>query len=80
MFWFDGTEINGTVYLFGKVQVPNGSAAGSLSSPKFVSCAVAVSNVERNLFVLPRSKGEYDAEGRPKRYSLGEVYNEIKGT
>ncbi|KAF9923095.1 DNA polymerase alpha catalytic subunit [Linnemannia zychae] len=55
MYWIDACEVRGIVYLFGKVL--------QKSTNTYVSCCVAVHNMERNLFVLPRprrvnSKGE----------------------
>lgn len=59
-FWFDAYEGEGvkagTVYLFGKVFVEE--VAG------YVSCCVAVNNVERNLFFLPREY-KVDRDGKP---------------
>lgn len=46
MFWIDAQEINGIVYVFGKVKNHNDS--------KFVSCCLSVQNSMRNLFLLPR--------------------------
>lgn len=48
MFWIDAFERNGVIYLFGKVF--------SRGQAKNLSCCVAVHNVQRNLFVLPRLK------------------------
>ena len=76
MFWFDAAEMNGIVYLFGKIPVtePN-------SPKRFVSCCVAVHGSERNLFVLPRATGEgMRADGTPVRANLTQVYNELKKT
>ncbi|KAJ2468610.1 DNA-directed DNA polymerase alpha catalytic subunit pol1 [Coemansia sp. RSA 2322] len=44
MYWIDAVERNNNVYLFGKV------AHGS----SYQSCCVQVSNIERNVFLLPR--------------------------
>ena len=50
MFWLDAYEDKynqpGTVYLFGKIWVE--------SSKTHVSCCVAVNNIKRQLFILPR--------------------------
>ncbi|CAH3184180.1 unnamed protein product, partial [Porites lobata] len=41
-------EVDGTVYLFGKVWIEAAKA--------YVSCSVAVKNIERQIFILPREK------------------------
>ena len=46
MFWFDATEQNGIIYLFGKVWNP--------PTKSHLSTCVTVKNIERNLFVLAR--------------------------
>lgn len=51
-YWFDAYEDRfkqpGTVYLFGKVWIEAAKA--------YVSCSVAVKNIERQIFILPREK------------------------
>jgi len=51
-YWFDAYEDRfkqpGTVYLFGKVWIESAKA--------YVSCSVAVKNIERQIFILPREK------------------------
>ena len=52
MFWFDACEdtLNnpGVVFLFGKIW--------SEEDESFYSCCLAVRNIERSLFVLPRNE------------------------
>lgn len=68
-YYMDATETAGVVYLFGKVRIAEG---------KYVSCVVSVHGCERNLFILPRETGEYDADTKkPIRSSMQEVYGEI---
>ncbi|KAI9223933.1 hypothetical protein BC828DRAFT_402699 [Blastocladiella britannica] len=53
MYYLDAVEERGVVYLFGKVRVrpPPG-----IDAPlTWVSCAVAVHGIERNIFLLPRA-------------------------
>ena len=58
LFWLDAREepwnCPGRIYLFGKALVPG-------TTDKFVSCCVLVNNMERNLYVLPRS---YHVQGQ----------------
>lgn len=48
MFWIDYLEIDGKIYLVGKVL--------DKATNKYVSACVTVNNIERNLFVLPRER------------------------
>jgi len=68
MYWFDASERNGIVSLYGKVKVPIANddtnnkerSKKTTTSPsdtqKFIyqSCCITIPNNERNLFVLPR--------------------------
>lgn len=47
-FWLDYLEHDGKLYFVGKTQDKNSKA--------WVSCCVAVENLERNLFILPRER------------------------
>ena len=81
-FYLDASEVNGVIYLFGKVEVTDNEIKlerGATSVPKkFVSCCVAVHNVERNLFVLPRATGGFNQEdGSEIRANFNDVYSEI---
>ncbi|KAJ3161309.1 DNA-directed DNA polymerase alpha catalytic subunit pol1 [Geranomyces michiganensis] len=70
MFWFDATEVDGVVYLFGKVQnKENGS---------YISCCSVVNNIQRNVFVLPREK-LLGADGLPtdKEVTMTDVFTEF---
>ncbi|KAI9190484.1 DNA-directed DNA polymerase alpha catalytic subunit pol1 [Blastocladiella emersonii ATCC 22665] len=51
MFYLDAAEINGVVFLFGKVRA---SAGAGEQRDQWASCCVAVRGVERNMFLLPR--------------------------
>lgn len=50
MFWYDAYEDPylqpGTVYLFGKVYIE--------AAKSYVSCCVAVKNIEKIIYLLPR--------------------------
>lgn len=53
MFWIDAFDKNdGTVFLFGKVM--------NKETSKYVSCCLAVKNIERSLFALPRDSNLED--------------------
>jgi DNA polymerase alpha subunit A len=69
MYWIDATEINGDIFLFGKI----------LIEKRFVSCCMQVTNCERNLFFLPRPiPNEYQADGfTPRTYPTMDIYKEI---
>lgn len=91
MFFLDATEekSSGVIYLFGKVLLKEDSKDGikeegapaaskaKKNGNKFVSCCVAVHNCERNLFVLPRGTGEFNADGSEIRVPLQDVWSEI---
>ncbi|KAH7045436.1 DNA polymerase family B-domain-containing protein [Linnemannia elongata] len=70
MYWIDACEIRGVVYLFGKVL--------QKSTNTYVSCCVAVHNMERNLFVLPRPH-RVDSEGKETNVEvdMADVYTEF---
>jgi DNA polymerase alpha subunit A len=69
LFLIDAVEMNGIVYLFGRVQ------QGDL----FVSCCIAVQGIERNVYLLPRET--ILEQGRPSdvKVSQMDVYNEFDG-
>jgi len=73
-FWFDAYEDRfkqpGTVYLFGKVWIESAKA--------YVSCSVAVRNIERQIFILPREK-KRDIDGSETNEPVGfiDVYQEF---
>ncbi|XP_044179976.1 DNA polymerase alpha catalytic subunit-like isoform X2 [Acropora millepora] len=73
-YWFDAYEDRlkqpGTVYLFGKVWIESAKA--------FVSCSVAVKNIERQIFILPRDKKrEVDGSETDKPVEFIDVYQEF---
>lgn len=74
MYWLDATELNGVIYLFGRVPV---ASADPKQPPRFVSCCAIVQGCERNLFVLPRAKPDEFKDGSAVRVSAGEVYQEV---
>ncbi|KAI9235463.1 MAG: DNA polymerase family B-domain-containing protein [Podila humilis] len=69
MYWIDACEVRGVVYLFGKVL--------QRTTNTYVSCCVAVQNIERNLFLLPRSR-RVDKQGNIKEeVDISSVYTEF---
>ncbi|KAF9357147.1 DNA-directed DNA polymerase alpha catalytic subunit pol1 [Mortierella sp. NVP85] len=70
MYWIDACEVRGVVYIFGKVL--------QKASNNYISCCVAVQNMERNLFVLPRDK-RVDGQGNETdiEVDLADVYSEF---
>src|SRR3546814_19906172 len=46
--------------------------------PFYDSCSGAVHGMERNLFVLAKPTGEYNADGSPVRASMATVYEELR--
>jgi DNA polymerase alpha subunit A len=61
MYWIDAYEQKGTVYLYGKVELPSSSSS---TTPQYISCCAMVKNNLHNLFVLPRKNpetNEYEA-------------------
>ena len=74
MYWMDATEMNGIIYLFGKVLLNDTSDP---SVKKYVSSCVAIHGNERNLFVLPAIQSS-DAGGNPIRSEFTDVYKELQ--
>ena len=75
MFWLDAYEDPykqpGTVYLFGKVWIE--------SAKSYVSCCVAVKNINRRIYLLPREE-EVDVKTKNstgKAITITDVYNEF---
>ncbi|KAG0199110.1 DNA-directed DNA polymerase alpha catalytic subunit pol1 [Mortierella sp. GBA30] len=70
MYWIDACEVRGVVYLFGKVlqRITN----------TYISCCIAVHNMERNLYVLPRPR-RVDRNGNETTVAVGmaDVYTEF---
>ena len=73
MYWTDASELNGIVYLFGKVHL----AADAKLPDRYVSCCVAVEGNERNLFVLPRGTGETRGDGSFVRATMEDVWKDL---
>ncbi|PVU93552.1 hypothetical protein BB561_003194 [Smittium simulii] len=71
LYWFDVTEKNGVLYLFGKTL--------NKSNGQYLSTCVIIKGIERNLFVLPRVIDGDDTKNLDKnRYSALEVHREIE--
>ncbi|CAD5116920.1 DgyrCDS5761 [Dimorphilus gyrociliatus] len=73
LYWFDAYEDQmkhpGLIYLFGKIQKDN----------RYVSCCITVKNIERQLFLLPRSK-KYDTKTKTELdedVSFNDIYKEF---
>ncbi|KAF9116488.1 DNA polymerase alpha catalytic subunit [Mortierella sp. AM989] len=73
MYWIDACEVHGIVYIFGKVL-----RKGLDGNPDaYISCCVAVHNLERNLFVLPRAR-RVDRHGNEgEEVGIMDVYTEF---
>ncbi|ORX91154.1 hypothetical protein K493DRAFT_409457 [Basidiobolus meristosporus CBS 931.73] len=71
LYWIDVFEKNGSLYFFGKVF--------NRSSNAYVSCCLAVNNLERNVFVLPRET-KIDSAGNPTdvEVTMSDVYQEFR--
>ncbi|KAG8835098.1 DNA-directed DNA polymerase alpha catalytic subunit pol1 [Serendipita sp. 399] len=62
MFWLDYLEVDGKIYLVGKVV--------DKATNRFVSACVIVEGMERNLFVLPREhrvEDDYETDVQPQK-------------
>ncbi|TIA61337.1 hypothetical protein D6C77_03522 [Aureobasidium pullulans] len=70
-FWFDYTEINGSLCLFGKVK--------DKSTGRFVSAFVKVDNIMRKLFFLPREHRRKQGRETDEEVEMGDVYQEVDG-
>jgi DNA polymerase alpha subunit A len=69
MFWFDYTEINGSLCLFGKVK--------DKSTGGYASCFVKIDNIQRKLFFLPRKFKRIHGRDSDEEVTMGEVYEEV---
>ncbi|KAJ8662546.1 hypothetical protein O0I10_001507 [Lichtheimia ornata] len=71
-WWYDAYERRekGAVYFFGKVL--------NKSTNRYISCSVAVRNIERSIFVLPRQH-KLDDQGNPttQEVAMTDVHEEI---
>ncbi|XP_031555098.1 DNA polymerase alpha catalytic subunit-like [Actinia tenebrosa] len=72
-YWFDAYEDRfrqpGIVYLFGKVKIS--------SADKFVSCCVAVKNIDRIIYLLPREKRLSAGPDSDEPVLIKDVYEEF---
>jgi DNA polymerase alpha subunit A len=68
-FWFDYTEINGSLLLFGKVK--------NKKNNTYVSCFVKVDGVLRKLFFLPRDYKHRNGRATQDEVEMGDVYQEV---
>ncbi|ESN96944.1 hypothetical protein HELRODRAFT_193403 [Helobdella robusta] len=73
MYWLDAFEDHfkhpGVVFLFGKVWVE--------SSNCHKSCCIIVRNIERRIFILPRSKRLVNGQPTDEAISIADVYDEF---
>ncbi|KAF9933576.1 DNA-directed DNA polymerase alpha catalytic subunit pol1 [Mortierella alpina] len=70
MYWIDACEVRGVVYLFGKVH--------QKITDTYVSCCVAVHNMERNLYVLPRThRVDKNGNETSEEVDMADVYTEF---
>ena len=74
MFYIDAIEMNGVIYLFGKVLLNNPNAKEKM----YVSTCVQVHGNERNLFVLPRGTGQHNLDGTEVRAEMQHVFGDLK--
>ncbi|CCA69546.1 related to POL1-DNA-directed DNA polymerase alpha, 180 KD subunit [Serendipita indica DSM 11827] len=73
MFWLDYLEVDAKVYLVGKVL--------DKSTNRYVSACVAIENIERNLFVLPRERrmeGDYETDIQPEKRDVQADFTEAR--
>ena len=70
-FWFDYTEINGSLLLFGKVK--------NKKNDTYVSCFVKVDGILRKLFFLPREARHRHGRDTDEEVDMGDVYKEVDG-
>ncbi|KEY64278.1 hypothetical protein S7711_06324 [Stachybotrys chartarum IBT 7711] len=68
-FWTDYTEINGCLYLFGKVL--------NKKTMLYVSCLVRVDNILRKLYFLPRPQRVQNGVETDEEIDVADVYNEV---
>jgi DNA polymerase alpha subunit A len=69
MFWFDYTEIKGSLCLFGKVK--------DKSTGGYVSCFMKIDNIQRKLYFLPRQHRQENGRITDEEVNMGDVYNEV---
>ncbi|KAL1650375.1 DNA-directed DNA polymerase alpha catalytic subunit pol1 [Diplodia intermedia] len=70
-FWLDYTEINGNLFLFGKVK--------DKSTGHFVSAFAKVDNILRKLYFLPREYRQKRGLDTEEEVGMGDVYEEVDG-
>lgn len=68
-FWTDYTEVQGSLFLFGKTL--------NKKTKKYVSCFVKVDNILRKLYFLPRKNRLQDGEETGEEVEMMDVYNEV---
>jgi len=69
MFWTDHTEVNGSLFLFGKVL--------NKKTRAYVSCFVKIDNVLRKMYFLPRQHRVVDGVETDEEVGMADVYNEV---
>ncbi|OJD39879.1 dna polymerase alpha catalytic subunit [Diplodia corticola] len=70
-FWLDYTEINGNLFLFGKVK--------DKSTGNFVSAFAKIDNILRKLYFLPREYRQKRGRDTDEEVGMGDVYQEVDG-
>ncbi|KAF9175853.1 DNA polymerase alpha catalytic subunit [Mortierella sp. AD011] len=73
MYWIDACEVRGVVYIFGKVL----RKSTNTGSDTYISCCVAVHNLERNLFILPRARRVDKHGNEGEEVDMADVYTEF---
>lgn len=68
-FWFDYTEVNGSLCLFGKVK--------NRQTGSYVSCFVKVDNILRKLYFLPREHRHKHGRDTGDEVGFADVYEEV---
>lgn len=69
MFWLDFTEINGSLFLFGKVK--------NKQTNSYVSAFVKIDNILRKLFFLPREFRQKHGRDTDEEVDMESVYGEV---
>jgi DNA polymerase alpha subunit A len=73
MFWLDYLELDGKVYLVGKVL--------DKAMDQYVSACVTIENLDRNLFVLPRQRrveDDYETDIEPSQRDVQRDFEEAR--
>lgn len=68
MFWTDYTEVNGSLFLFGKVK--------DRKTGNYVSAFVKIDNILRKVYFLPRMYRQRHGKDTTSEIEMGDVYQE----